>query len=59
MISYCRSRLFSNGCPVNSVLALANEDFRIAGELMAMSVIQEGPGLYLFSLFDANDLADN
>ena len=50
MISYCRSRLFSNRCPVNSVLALANEDFRIAGELMAMSVIQGGPGqVHIFS----------
>ena len=59
MISFCRSRLFSNGCPVNSVLALANEDFRIAGELMAMSVIQGGPGPYLFSSVVYNIISKN
>jgi hypothetical protein len=49
MLEYCRSRLFSEGIPINSVMALANEDFRVAGELMAMSIVQGGPGPYLFS----------
>ena len=49
MMEYCSSRLFVDGNPTKSILALANEDFRIAGELMAMSIVQGGPGPYLFS----------
>lgn len=49
MLEYFHLRLFSDGCPKNSVLALANEDFRMAGELMAMSIVQGGPGPNLFS----------
>jgi hypothetical protein len=49
MMEYCSSRLFVDGNPTKSMMALANEDFRIAGELMAMSIVQGGPGPYLFS----------
>lgn len=49
MLEYCQSRLFPDGCPTTSVLALASEDFRIAGEIMAMSIIQGGPGPNLLS----------
>ena len=49
MLEYCRSRLFSEGSPINSVMALANEHFRVAGELRAMSIVQGDPGSYVFS----------
>ena len=36
-------RLFGNGIPVESTVALTQDLFKYAGELMAMSIIQEGP----------------
>lgn len=59
MLEYCRSRLFPDGCPTKSVLALASEDFRIAGEIMAMSVVQGGPGPNLFSPVIYNIISRN
>ena len=49
MLEHCRTRLFKDGSPINSLMALANEEFRVAGELMAMSIAQGGPGPYSFS----------
>ena len=43
MLEDVERRLFSNGKPINSTVALINADFRIAGEIMAMSVLQGGP----------------
>ena len=35
--------LFCNGYPVSSAIALSNEEFKICGEVMMMSVLQGGP----------------
>lgn len=49
MLEYCNQRLFLDGCPIKSILALTNDDFRITEELMAMSIVEGGPGPYMFS----------
>ena len=36
-------RLFCNGSPVVNMAALAEEEFKIAGEIMASSIVQGGP----------------
>ncbi len=36
-------RLFSDGAPVESTIALTEGHFKIAGQLMASSVLQGGP----------------
>ena len=36
-------RLFRDGFPVVNMAALANEEFKVAGEIMASSVVQGGP----------------
>lgn len=38
-----QQHLFPDGIPVNSMTALANNEFTVAGELMAASVVQGGP----------------
>lgn len=38
-----RRRLFRDGFPVVNMVALANEEFKVAGEIMASSVVQGGP----------------
>lgn len=43
MIEYCRNRLFPDGFPTKSMLAVTRDDFVTAGEVMAMSVVQGGP----------------
>lgn len=43
MIEYCRNRLFPDGFPTKSMLAVTRDDFVTAGEMMAMSVVQGGP----------------
>ena len=43
MIEYCRNRLFPDGVPTKSILAVTRDDFVTAGEVMAMSVVQGGP----------------
>jgi hypothetical protein len=43
MLEYCKKRLFPEGKPKNSVLSLTREEFRLAGEVIAMSIIQGGP----------------
>ena len=43
MLEYIERRLFSDGKPVNSTVSLINQDFRVAGEIMAMSILQGGP----------------
>ena len=43
MLEHVERRLFSNGKPINSTVSLINADFRIAGEIMSMSVLQGGP----------------
>lgn len=43
MLEFCNSRLFPDGFPTQSVLAVARDDFVNAGEVMAMSIAQGGP----------------
>ena len=43
MIEYCRNRLFPDGVPTKSMLAVTRDDFVTAGEVMAMSVVQGRP----------------
>ena len=43
MLEYVEAKLFSNGKPINSIIALQNEDFKRAGEVMVMSILQGGP----------------
>ena len=43
MLEYIESKLFSDGKPINSTIALQREDFKLAGEVMVMSIIQGGP----------------
>ena len=43
MLELAERRLFLNGWPVKSVIALSSQQFRIAGELMVMSMLQGGP----------------
>ena len=43
MMELIQRKLFSNGMPVLSTVALNDQDFVMAGELMAMSVVQGGP----------------
>ena len=37
-------RLFSDGAPVQSTISLTEGHFKVAGQLMASSVLQAGPG---------------
>ena len=38
-----QSGLFCNGYPVSSAIALSNEEFKLCGEVMMMSVLEGGP----------------
>ena len=42
MMEHIERRLFENGQPVNSVVAVNNGDYCLAGELMVMSILQGG-----------------
>lgn len=42
MLRYVEQRLFEDGIPSKSTMFLVKEDFRLAGELMSMSIIQDG-----------------
>ena len=42
MIEYCKNRLFPDGVPTKSMLAVTRDNFVTTGEVMAMSVVQ-GP----------------
>ena len=48
-LQFVRLQLFQNGIPVQSTVALTQDLFRYAGELMAMSVLQGGPAPNFFS----------
>ncbi|XP_046844259.1 uncharacterized protein LOC124438266 isoform X3 [Xenia sp. Carnegie-2017] len=43
MLEHMERRLFYNGKPINSTVAIMNGDFRFAGEVMVMSLLQSGP----------------
>ena len=42
MLEYVKTRLFENGLPSTSTMSLIKEDFKLAGEIMAMSILQDG-----------------
>lgn len=43
LLEYIKKRLFLNGSLIQATLALAKDEFRVAGEIMAMSIAQGGP----------------
>lgn len=54
MLDYVEKRLFPDGIPVESTMALTMHDFKQAGEVMAMSILQGGqaPNLLQPHIFD-------
>ena len=49
MIDNISSRLLIDGKPVSSTVALMDGEFQLAGEIIAMSLLQGGPAPCLFS----------
>ena len=49
MLTYVERSLFSNGKPIDSTMALTRKDYKLAGEIMAMSVIQGGQAPHFMS----------
>lgn len=43
MLEQTHRKYFPDGFPTESMISLTGGDFRVAGEIMAMSVIQGGP----------------
>ena len=43
MLEHIERKLFWGGKPINSTISLINEDYRLAGEVMVMSILQGGP----------------
>ncbi|XP_028394535.1 uncharacterized protein LOC114518737 [Dendronephthya gigantea] len=43
LLEYIEVKLFADGKPINSIIGLQNEDFKLAGEVMVMSILQGGP----------------
>ena len=54
MLDYVERRLFPNGIPTESTMSLTRKDYKLAGEIMAMSVMQGGqaPNLMSSKIFD-------
>jgi hypothetical protein len=48
-LEYIERRLFRDGKPINSTVSLINQDFRLAGEVIAMSILQGGPSPWFFN----------
>ena len=42
MLDYVERRLFPNVKPIESTMSLTKKDFKLAGEIMAMSILQGG-----------------
>ena len=42
VLSYVEARLFVEGIPSKSTISLNYGDFKLAGEVMAMSIVQHG-----------------
>lgn len=49
MLTYVERRLFPNGKPIDSTMALTRKDYKLAGEIMAISVIQGGQAPHFMS----------
>ncbi len=43
ILEYVEAKLFSNRKPINSIIAFQNDEFKLAGEIMVMSILQNGP----------------
>ena len=52
-----RRRLFQNGFPVINMAALVNEEFVVAGEIMAFSIAQGGPAPNIMNAFSFSYIA--
>ena len=54
MLTFIERRLFSNGMPADSTTSLANKNFKLAGEIMAMSMLQgvQAPNLFSAKVFN-------
>lgn len=59
MLDYAERRLFQNGKPIESTMALTRKDFKLAGEIMAMSIMQGGQAPNLMSPQIFNYLCGN
>ena len=51
MLEHIERRLSLDGIPIDSTVSLSNGDFALAGEIIAMSILQGGPAP---SFFDPN-----
>ena len=49
MLDYVQRRLFPDGKPIQSTMSLTRKDFKLAGEIMAMSIMQGGQAPNLLS----------
>ena len=45
MLEYIQRQLFSDGKTISSTVAMINGNFRVAGEIMVMSIFQGAPAL--------------
>jgi hypothetical protein len=54
MLDYIERRILPNGVPTESTMSLTRKDYKLAGEIMAMSVMQGGqaPNLMAHKIFD-------
>jgi hypothetical protein len=59
MLQFIEHRLFHNGFPLNSTVALSKGDFKMAGEVMAMSIIHGGQAPSFLSQIVFNYLSNN
>ena len=49
MLEYVERRLFPNGIPTDSTMSLTRKDYKLAGEIMAMTIMQGGQAPNLMS----------
>lgn len=59
MLDYVERRLFPDGKPVESTMSLTRKDFKLAGEIMAMSIMQGGQAPNLLASQTFNYLCGN
>lgn len=59
MLDYTKRRLFQNGKPIESTMALTRKDFKLACEMMAISIMQGGQAPNLMSPQIFNYLCGN
>ena len=54
MLDYVERRLFPDGIPTDSTMSLTRKDYKLAGEIMAMSIMQGGqaPNLMSSKIYD-------